>query len=418
MSRPATGTVVARKGKNGTAYALRFRVAGHGRQYVTTNATTKQAAEVELQNVLADVRRGIWQPPRPAPVAAVDEEPSFHEFASEWMTLREQEGLAAKTIVDLRWSLELHLLPHFAAFKLAEITPREVDHYKVVKAKERAEIETARAEAEKRGEKYRGERGLSNSSINHVLSDLAQVLETAVEYGLIASNPAAGKRRRLKSSKPNRPWVEPEQLPALLDGARSVSPMGYALLATLAGSGLRIGEALALRWSHVDLATGTLYVAASKTDAGVRSVDLPAGLREDITTWRATSTHTEPADYVFATSTGGKSNPSNLRRDLLRPAVEAANATLDESGIAVLDGLTFHAFRRTYASLRCVCGDDLRYTSSQLGHTDVRFTMATYAQATKRRDRLSGPHLKAYDRALDWARMGTNATVEQELVSV
>jgi hypothetical protein len=31
-----------------------------------------------------------------------------------------------------------------------------------------------------------------------------------------------------------------------------------------------------------------------------------------------------------------------------------------------------------------------------------------YAQATKRRDRLTGPHLKAYDRALEWAQMGTN----------
>jgi hypothetical protein len=31
-----------------------------------------------------------------------------------------------------------------------------------------------------------------------------------------------------------------------------------------------------------------------------------------------------------------------------------------------------------------------------------------YAQATKRRDRLAGPHLKAYDRAIEWARMGTS----------
>lgn len=31
-----------------------------------------------------------------------------------------------------------------------------------------------------------------------------------------------------------------------------------------------------------------------------------------------------------------------------------------------------------------------------------------YTQATKRRDRLSGPHRKAYDRALDWAAMGSS----------
>jgi len=40
---------------------------------------------------------------------------------------------------------------------------------------------------------------------------------------------------------------------------------------------------------------------------------------------------------------------------------------------------------------------------------DPRFTLKVYAQASKRRDRLTGPHLKAYDRTLEWAQMGTSA---------
>jgi hypothetical protein len=43
---------------------------------------------------------------------------------------------------------------------------------------------------------------------------------------------------------------------------------------------------------------------------------------------------------------------------------------------------------------------------------DPRFTLKVYAQATKRRERLYGPHLRAYDRALEWARMGTIANEE------
>ena len=43
-----------------------------------------------------------------------------------------------------------------------------------------------------------------------------------------------------------------------------------ALLATPALAGLRIGEALALRWCDVDLAAGRLGVGESKTDAGRR----------------------------------------------------------------------------------------------------------------------------------------------------
>src|SRR5262249_11549718 len=162
-----------------------------------------------------------------APVEERNASPTFHVFASEWLAARAAEGLAAKTVIDLRWSLTNHLLPYFAELRLNEITPRAVDAYKVEKVREREKIERARAVAVARGEKH-SERGLSNGSINHTLVHLAAILETAVEYGLLESNPAAGRRRRLKSTKPARPWVEPEQLMALLD---QTSGAGRALLA-------------------------------------------------------------------------------------------------------------------------------------------------------------------------------------------
>jgi integrase len=118
--------------------------------------------------------------------------------------------------------------------------------------------------------------------------------------------------------------------------------------------------------------------------------------------------HAAAGDYVVSTSTGKKHNPSNLRRDVLAKAVEAANVKLEAAGIAPIDALTFHGLRRTYASLRCVCGDDMRYTADQLGHEDPRFTLRAYAQASKRRDRLAKAQREAFDAAIEWARMGTN----------
>ena len=84
----------------------------------------------------------------------------------------------------------------------------------------------------------------------------------------------------------------------------------------------------------------------SKTEAGIRSVDLTPALRKELTLWRATSHFTRADDYVITTSTGRKHNPSNLRRDVLRPAIEAANAVLAKDGIAAIDdGLGFHGHR-------------------------------------------------------------------------
>lgn len=410
MARPSTGTVVVdTRRPEDHGFGIRFRAAGR-RWFVAlgraSDGYTHARAEQELQDVLADVRRGRWTPPTAAPaVELVVEEPTFHEYASAWLAQREQEGLKPKTIVDLRWSLVNHLLPFLAGYRLSEITPREVKKYTQAKLAERNAIEQAAADAERRGEPFKL-RSLSNGSINHTLKILAQILESAIDDELLASNPASGARRRLKTTRPSRPWVEPEQLMTFLEASSGV---GRVLLVVLAGAGLRIGEALALRWRDVDLGTGSLYVVDAKTPKGIREVHLTPALREELMLWKVDAKHTGPADYVIHPSTGRKHNPSNLRRDVLFPAVTAANVKLGEMGIAALAPITFHSLRRTYASLRCVCGDDIRYTADQLGHEDPRFTLKVYAQATKRRDRLTGPHLKAYDRALEWAAMGSSA---------
>src|SRR5438552_828349 len=109
MARAPTGQVLERDGARGTTYALRFRAYG-ARRYVTTSATSRADAEKELAHTLADVERGIWKPPTPAPVVEVVEEPTFHEFASEWFEARKQEGLGDRTIEDYRWALTNHLL--------------------------------------------------------------------------------------------------------------------------------------------------------------------------------------------------------------------------------------------------------------------------------------------------------------------
>jgi len=84
--------VLERRGKRGRAYAIRFRAYGERRYVTLGNAEegwTRQRAELELQNVLADVRRGTWRPPTPEPVVEQPQaEPSFHVFASAWVAAR------------------------------------------------------------------------------------------------------------------------------------------------------------------------------------------------------------------------------------------------------------------------------------------------------------------------------------------
>jgi hypothetical protein len=97
---------------------------------------TRAAAEADLAGILVDVRRGDWLPPATEPEVDPDQDPTFHEFASEWIAAREQEGLGDRTIEDHRWALSYHSLPFFTSHRLSAITVREVDRYKTTKATE------------------------------------------------------------------------------------------------------------------------------------------------------------------------------------------------------------------------------------------------------------------------------------------
>jgi integrase len=323
------------------------------------------------------------------------QEPTFHEFASEWIAARTLEGLGARTIEDYTWALTNHLLPFFGRHRLSEITVREVDRYKTTKAAEGV---------------------LSHNSINKTLTRLSQVLEVALEYAedegwKLSSNAAQGRRRRLSGTRPRRPWVEPEQLMALLVAAEGcLARRGRPLVAVLAGAGLRIGEALALRRRDVNLARGELTVGRSKTEAGVRTVDLTPALRDELATYLLDSRWTKPDDLVFPTQSGRQDTRQNVRRRLLMPAIERANKTLAAAGIEPIGKVTPHGLRRTYATLRCAVGDDVAFTASQLGHEDARFTLRVYIAAVKRPERLAGAELVAFKQAVEWAQWALSGT--------
>ncbi len=387
MGRKPTGQIIPPSGAR-RSWSIRF-VAYGKRRFVTLGRPeegwTRQRAESELRHVLADVERGVW---RPAPKRADPEAPAgmvaFHEFASQWLDGRRGE-LRPRTIQDYEYGLSHHLLPFFGEHSLDEISIVEVDRYKAAQVRAGT---------------------LGPAQINKTLKLLAQILDVAIEYGLVdGANPARGRRRRVKVEKPQRTWVEPEQVMALLDAADTYL---RPLVATLAGAGLRIGEALALDWKDVNLATGTLIVGKAKTDAGTyREVDLPGGLIEALSEWKAFRTRSAGSDPVFVTRRGTRQDGSNVARRL-KTLIRRANGELADRGIdPISERVTPHSLRRTYASVRAALGDDPVYIATQLGHADPSFTFRVYQRAAKRRDRLSGTYLEAFDRALDWAQIGT-----------
>lgn len=411
MARPSTGQVVERRGKRDTSFGVRFH-ANRKRHYLTlgyaSEGWNRPRAELELQNVLADVRRGTWKPPAPEPaVEAWTEEPTFHELASAWVERRKHE-VDARTVEHWRWALSTHLLPFFADFLPSQITAAVVDRYKAEKLDERERRLAAiglwrKADPAKRGRMPA--RPLGNASINKTLKVLAQVLADAVRLDYIDSNIVRDREKvpRLKAGKPRRTWLELHEVQALLAAAGK----HRALLATMILAGLRVGELVALRWRDVDLGSAKLRVADSKTDAGVRAVEMIPLLLDELKAYRAARSTIDPNALVFGTSRGTPRNRSNITRQILHPAIERANAKLAAEGRSPIEGVTNHSLRRTFASLLYESGATPAQVMEQMGHEDPALALAVYTKVMERK-RDTGARMDALVRGADWAPIGTN----------
>jgi len=412
MPPAPTGHIIRRPSG---AWALRFRAYGQ-RRYVTLGTSsegwTRRTAHTELQNILADVRQGIWCPVEPEPARPRQIDRVFGVFATKWFEASRYEW-QPKTVCDYEWQLRHHLLPFFKNHRLSQITIAEVDRYRGEKVRESARRAEALAEWHTRVEETRDAtkqrdrarerppRALSATSINKTITRLAQILEVALEYGLIDRNTARGRRRRLKATKPSPVWLDrAEHIEALLESASALDQHAgikgghdqkgglvyrRALLATLVFAGPRIGELTLLRWRDVDLAENRISIRESKTDAGLRRIDLLPTLHDALTTYKAQAPNTAPNAFVFPSAKGTEMTQENVRSRVLRKAVEQANEKLIGAGdVPLPDGLTPHKLRHTFASILIAIGVDPGSVMDQLGHADPGFTLRVYRHGMRR----------------------------------
>jgi integrase len=404
----AKGEVIERDLKNGRSFALRVSAYGE-RPYLTLGfdfeGWTREKAREELENILADVRRGIWVPPqmgaKKRAAAGVEDRrgreapeapPLFGPFASGIVASRKGQ-VGENTTRQEEWALT-HLLPFFADWHLHEIDIEAVDEYRAFKVRE----SEARERAIARRKPQRNERGqvrkpLAPTTVNTTIDVLQFLLGVALERKLIAENPAAGSKRRLKVP-PRRPvhLDTAGQIEALLlagaeldrEPARRCRER-EAILATLVFAGPRAHELCLMRWRDLDLANGRLLVGRSKTQAGLREIELLPILRDVLAAYKAAGYRGRPDDLLFPNIDGGPRNKDTLRRGVLEAAFKRADRVLEARGqIPLPKGLTAHKLRHTFASILIACGEDPTSVMRQLGHTDPSFTLRVYTHMMSR----------------------------------
>lgn len=162
------------------------------------------------------------------------------------------------------------------------------------------------------------------------------------------------------------------------------------LIRTRTRPAIRQGEALALRWSDLDLGSGLLTVrhtleigtrvlADPKTDSGRRTLRLPSSVVDSLHGHRRHQAEARLAagsswidrDLVFTTRHGRPLSARNVLRGL--------HADLKRAG---LRRQRFHDLRHAYATLQLELGEELGVISKMLGHSQISTTADVYAHLT------------------------------------
>jgi integrase len=283
--------------------------------------------------------------------------------AQRWIAELKAQRKAPRTIEQYEYNIERAFKPGIGELRVREMTTGVADRY--LRAIE-------------------GKRGSATAKMSR--SVLSGVCGLACRLDILNSNPVreTGKistkpKRTVKSLDVSavselRIWLTYDDKAI----ARDLPDLIYFLL----GTGVRIGEAIAVEWCDVDLDTQTIDIVANivrvKGQGLIRQIDesskltkrrlqAPEGL---IRILRARRERAQPGDHdpVFPAVRGGWRDPSNTGADL--------RDFLTWSGFT---GLTSHLIgRKTVASRFDATGQSARAAADQLGHARTSMTQDEY----------------------------------------
>jgi integrase len=296
------------------------------------------------------------------------------EFLDQW--LAGLNDVSGRTREDYENIARRYLRPLLGARRLDQITTPMV----------REMLATlARPEAE-------GGRGLKPRTVPYVHAVLRLALNQAVADGKLPRNPAVGKRMVPARVRREPSVLSAAQVTQLLDATRD--DPHHALWAVLTLTGLRPSEALALRWSDVNLdrrelrvmrklrrpKNGTAWVIEDcKTDKSRRVVPLvPAAVealachRDRQEVERLTAPRYAAHDFVFADGAGEPSRADGVHKYHWLPTLVRLN----------LPRVRLYDARHSCATMLLESGVPMRVVQEILGHASMILTADTYSHVT------------------------------------
>ncbi|MFJ6149960.1 tyrosine-type recombinase/integrase [Micromonospora profundi] len=320
----------------------RARVRDASGKEIARHFDRKSDAERWEASAKASITRGDWIDPARARV-------TVGAWAEQWMAAQVQ--LKPTTRARYEVALRRQVFPTWEDIPLSAVSYAEVAAW----------VQRLTAS------------GLAPATVRYAHRVLSLVLAHAVRDGRVSRNPAEGVRLpRVVKEEPV--FLDHDQVAMLAEACGR-----YGLLVRfLAYTGLRWGEASALRVSRLDLLRRRVTVAVAFAEVGGelvegtpknhqrRSVPIPRFLVDELAAHVAGKRRDS---LVFTAPNGGPLRNTNFRSRAFAPAAASVG----------LAGLTPHDLRHTAASLAVAAGANVKAVQRMLGHASASMTLDVYA---------------------------------------
>jgi len=229
---------------------------------------------------------------------------------------------------------------------------------------------------------------LSSKTVKGIRTIFRTIFEDAMRDEIILRNPFAlvksPKQKEVIEKKP----FSVEEIYQILD---YVPEQIRAFFAIGFFTGMRTGEIIALRWSHVDFEAGMIHVRKSirqgiegppKTKNSIRDIEIIDALMPYLKKHREIVLN--DSIYLFETYLGKPfTTCDKISYWYWKP-------TLKQLGIPYRN---LYQMRHTFASMMIANGEDILWVSQMLGHKDSSMTLEKYARYIKQKNRKRGVFL-------------------------
>lgn len=299
-----------------------------------------------------------------------DPKRTFGDWASNWLDTKRPPVVRKGSYMHFETTLRIHILPVFGKSRISRIEIYEVEKFLVLKLS----------------------KGLSRKTVNNIQIVLSGIFRYAIRRDAgFAKNPALGlsKELNLTAKKRGVKALTRDELRALLSAARENYPQTYPALFAMARTGLRIGEAVALRWEDIDFDKREIHIERRhenrepeelKTERSRRTVDMSLQLREML----AQVKHQQLKDklrgawselpvHCFVMRIGTPVRAKYIS-DLFPKILKLSGLPLYKDQIR----LSPHCLRHTFACLHLLAGESPSYVQDQLGHYSISMTKDSY----------------------------------------